>query len=132
VSANFSLFIISSGDGGSNECRTEVMMVLDESGSMTTYIDKVKNTSKDFIDKYMGGSITGNRAGVVWYESNARLAQGLTTSKEDVKTAIDTGSGGGGTKIDKGILKAVDEFNDNGDPSIPDVIVLLTDGQDLT
>ena len=108
------------------------MLVLDESGSMehppATMVD-TKEAANGFIDSLMANPNIKNRAGVVWYEGSARLAQILTYNINDIKNAIDTGSAGGGTRMAKGINKAAEELNDNGDAGVPKVIVHLTDGQ---
>lgn len=126
------LFLLSSESKAQpvgRQCASEVMMVLDESGSMGGVIGRVKNSAKYFIDKLMEKPELRNRAGVVWYESSARKPQGLTYDKEDVKDAIDTGSAGGGTNMTAGINMAKNELTINGDPGVPLIIIHLTDGR---
>jgi len=128
--------IVLGGVGNSNEirsagreCSSEVVLVLDESGSMGDSMVDVKNAANSFIDDLMADPAIKNRAGVVWYESSAKLWQSLTDDKDAIKSAIDKGSAGGLTNMTDGINKAVNDLNDHGDAGVPKVIVHLTDGK---
>ena len=124
----FLLPIKSKAQPPGRECANEVMLILDESGSMWGAIEDVKDAAKYFVDKLMENPDLKNRAGVVWYESSARKPIGLSYDKDAIKAAIDTGSAGGTTNMTAGINLATNELTTNSDPGVPLVIIHLTDG----
>jgi Mg-chelatase subunit ChlD len=107
----------------------DMMLVLDESGSMTSTDPSGlrRSASKDLID----GTLTGpdDRAGVVEFESSARLNQGLTSDKPALYAAIDQVGQSGGTNIGAGMQVALNELDAAGGEDHIRAIVLMTDGQ---
>lgn len=92
----------------------DAVSVIDVSGSMDTgtRLEEAKNASKEFVDIIT--NITGNRAGMVAYESVIRKYHALTTNGESVKDRIDTLMADGGTCIGCGILNATSVVTQSG------------------
>jgi len=85
------------GTGGTSE-EVDVVIVLDESGSMDDEAGKfpsAKDGAKALTDEVLSNA--GTQVGLVSFESDAFLRQGLTTNATDVKNAVDALSAGGGT-----------------------------------
>ena len=79
--------------------------VIDDSGSMGgSKMVEAKDSSKTFVDIILNA--TGNRAGVVGYDSQVSDVHKLSTDKESLKNTIDDLDAGGGTCIACGILRA--------------------------
>ncbi|HEX2046590.1 MAG TPA: VWA domain-containing protein [Acidimicrobiales bacterium] len=122
----FTLWDPPGGGGGGGSEFVDVMLVLDSSGSMSTNDPRGlrKEASKRFVD----GLIEGDRAGVVDFDSFARLYQGLTGDFAAVKAAIDRVDASGGTNIGAGVSLANNQLITNGDPAHLKAEILLTDG----
>jgi hypothetical protein len=81
--------------------------VIDVSGSMDDgLLEEAKNASKRFTEIILNAS--GNRAGMVSYESVIDDVHPLTTNETSLKDAIDDLTAGGGTCIGCGILETID------------------------
>lgn len=105
----------------------DVMLTLDSSGSMN-WNDPGgvrRSGAKQFIDAL----VAGDRAGVVDFDSGARMWSGLSSDFVAVKQAVDRVDSSGGTNIGAGVALANRELISNGDPDHLKVQILLTDGQ---
>ncbi|UYZ21808.1 S-layer homology domain-containing protein [Mesobacillus jeotgali] len=107
----------------------DVVFSIDSSGSMggsygndPSEIRKV--ASKKFVDKLK----EEDRAAVVDFDSSARVLVSLTTDKQEVKYAIDTINSSGGTNLYNGVMEAVEEIKNNGNPDHLRFVIFLTDG----
>jgi len=113
-----------------SQCPVDVVMVLDNSGSMRgTPIVEARNASKNFIDQ-MDFSV--DRVGLVNFNSSATFHDppGLTDNSSAVKTKIDGLNAGGGTRIDLGITAATNALlTSPPNPGALPIIILLTDGR---
>ncbi|WP_089695772.1 vWA domain-containing protein [Halogranum gelatinilyticum] len=124
-------------DGGSTDT-TDVMIVLDRSGSMDnaaqgggTKLAAAKSSAKTLVSILEPGMNAGNvSVGVASYAGSASLNQGLTTTKTDVDTAIDSLVANGSTNIEAGIDTAQAELA-TGSNTVK-VMVVLTNGNQTT
>lgn len=113
----------------------DVMFIIDSSGSMTSNdpYGYRKTAAKRFVDALLPGSraglVMGDRAGVVDFDSYAKLLQPLTEDFESVKTAIDSIDSSGGTDIGAGVSLANNELIIKSTNDRLKVEILLTDGQ---
>lgn len=116
-------------DQGGKVKNIDVVFSIDSSGSMggwsgndPTGIRKI--ASKKFVDKLK----EEDRAAVVDFDSSARILVNLTTDKQEVKYAIDTINSSGGTNLYNGVVEAVEEIKNNGNPDHLRFVIFLTDG----
>jgi len=104
----------------------DIVFVLDESGSMEgEKLRFTKRAVKQFVDRLA----TGDRAGVVGYESDARLVQRLTKDLDAVRAGIDELDAGGSTDIADGIRTATDHLDAENVGERKKVEVLVSDGK---
>ncbi|NIO21420.1 MAG: VWA domain-containing protein [Candidatus Aenigmarchaeota archaeon] len=113
----------------------DVVLVFDNSGSMDDDgwddnisdwqpIGDAKIAAKTFVD-FLGSN---DKLGLVSFNTNAKLEQGLTFNKNAVKSAIDGMSAGGWTNMSQGIDYGTQELVANGRVDVPWVEVMLSDG----
>lgn len=82
------------------------------------------DAAESFIDELNASA--GDRAAAIDFDSNARTIEGLTDDFAALKGEIDAEvDNGGGTKMNLGIRKAIDEYEPGGNER---VMVLLSDG----
>lgn len=94
----------------------DVVLVLDNSGSMTTDFGgaskwaNLATRSKAFVDSLNSSGLftRGGRVGVVLFSDTATTAAAPTTHVSAIKSGIDSGSPGGGSCIGCGIQRATD------------------------
>ncbi len=113
------------GDSGAFK-NIDVMLTLDSSGSMT-WNDPLglrRTAAKQFVDAL----VTGDRVGVVDFDSWAHVASPLTQDFAAAKRAIDTIDESGGTNIGAGVSIANNELIAHSSPGHLRVQILLTDG----
>lgn len=113
---------------------TDIVLILDRSGSMTDSLPSLKSAAKTFIDIIdeatdgtQDGHIgNGSRIGIVSFASTAVQNTQLITSVDALKNAIDTLTAGGSTNHEDAFTKALDLF----DPMSTNakVMVMFTDG----
>ena len=113
---------------------TDIVLILDRSGSMTQSLPSLKEAAKVFIDiideatdgaqdGQIGG---GSRIGIVSFAETAVQDTQLITSVADLKAAVDALSAGGSTNHADAFTKALALF----DPASSNakVMVMFTDG----
>ncbi len=97
------------GDGATNQTLVDAMFILDSSGSMNT------NDPNDLrltgAKRVVGALTEGDRAGIVDFDSNARLTQPLTTDFAAANRSIDRIDSFGGTDVSEGLFVANEEFD---------------------
>jgi predicted ribosomally synthesized peptide with SipW-like signal peptide len=117
------------GGGGQATQDVDVVLVLDESGSISSSeFDAIQSAAKDFVDLLD----TMDQSASVGFASSASVQQSLTTNKQDVKDAIDGTQSGGSTNIQEAINTAQGELDSNGRTNADPFIVLLSDGAPTT
>ena len=113
---------------------TDIVLILDRSGSMRQSLPSLKEAAKVFIDIIdeatdgtQDGQIgSGSRIGIVSFADTAVQDTGLITSVADLKAAVDALSAGGSTNHADAFTKALALF----DPASTNakVMVMFTDG----
>ncbi len=106
----------------------DVALVIDTSSSMAgAKLDAAREAARNFIDLL---EPTRDRAAVVGFDSDARLAQALTSDRAALDRALSSLAPAVGTRIDLGLWTALGELTGaNRRPTADRVIVLLTDGR---
>ncbi|HVF69231.1 MAG TPA: VWA domain-containing protein [Xanthomonadales bacterium] len=109
---------------------TEVMLVIDTSGSMSTAvtankITQAKAAAKNFVD--ILAADPRNKVGLVSFGTTAVVKSGLTNNFAAVKSQIDTLIASGSTCTECGINKANQEIA-RSTSTQKKVVILLTDG----
>jgi len=114
------------GDGGTDIVFLDLALVLDSSGSMSWNDPNGlrRTAAKSFVDALL----PEDRAGVVDFDSSARVTQSLTTDHAAVKAAIDRVNDSGGTNLSSGVSLGNQMLINNGDPTRARMAILLTDG----
>ena len=112
--------------GGGGTAALDVALLLDSSGSMTTYDPQGlrRTAAKRFVDALL----PGDRVAVVDFDSSARLLQPLTEDFAAAKGAIDRIDSSGGTDIGAAVRVGNRELIDRGAADRARVEILLTDG----
>lgn len=113
---------------------TDIVLILDRSGSMTQSLPSLKEAAKMFIDiideatdSAQDGQIgSGSRIGIVSFAETASQDTGLITSVFDLKAAVDSLSAGGSTNHADAFTKALALFDPAGTNA--KVMVMFTDG----
>ncbi|WP_199731966.1 VWA domain-containing protein [Cellulomonas triticagri] len=111
---------------GGEGANIDVVLALDSSGSMTSS-DRSglrRTAAKSFVDAL----IEGDQAGVVDFDSSARVLQQLTTDRVAAKNAIDRIDSSGGTSISAAMNVSLNELDTRAADTHQRTIVLLTDG----
>ncbi|MEK3854026.1 VWA domain-containing protein [Cytobacillus sp. FSL H8-0458] len=116
---------------------TDIMLVLDRSGSMLGQpfadLKTGANTFVDILDEATDGTVdgiiaNGSRVGVVSFETNALVNQPLTSNANQVKTAINSLAIGGATNHEHAFQLAQQQLSASN-PGSKKVIIMFTDGQ---
>ena len=107
----------------------DVVFSIDTSGSMGgTRIQDAKDAANKFIDKMRVGAPPLSSAGVVGWNSGPRFVTNLSTDLDDVESAIDNLSTGGGTNLNVGIDLAIQVHDDADNTDTSKAIIFLSDG----
>ena len=102
----------------------DVALVLDVSGSMGgSPIEQMKAAAKEFVGAALEGQA---RAGVVFYESEAMVLQGLSSDEQRLMAAIDELEAGGDTNMEDGLVKGTQVLGTSD--ADRKIIVLMSDG----
>jgi len=110
-------------------CTADTMLILDRSSSMgwgTGKMEAAKHAAIDFSTIALG--YVGNRVGVGSFNGIGTLDLALSSNQSAINTAINSLTPSGGTNIDAGFNKGLDELINNSSLS-KRLLVLLSDGQ---
>ena len=113
---------------------TDIVLILDRSGSMAQSLPSLKEAAKAFVDIIdeatdgtQDGQIgSGSRIGIISFADTAVQDMGLSTSVADLKAAIDGLTAGGSTNHADAFTKALACFEPAGTNA--KVMVMFTDG----
>ena len=115
------------GDADVNENPIDLIIVVDESGSMSgSRMTNTKAAAKEIIAQMKDG----DRCAVIGFTDYLDINQELTSDKELLTKAVNNLYASGGTSIYKGINGALDMFDSMSDDSRQKYIILLSDGED--
>jgi hypothetical protein len=120
-------------NGGGDLCneKIDLMLVMDNSGSIDDGEETLMQAGAVSFITAMDITDPLSHAGLVSFSNNASLDQALTGVEASVIAAINDPFNGGFTNLSAGILTASTELagaNDRPDGTIPDVMVIITDG----
>ena len=113
---------------------TDIVLILDQSGSMSNSMDNLKKGANAFIDiideatdgisdGQIGG---GSRIGIVGFNDVATQKTSLITSVADLKNAVNSLTAGGSTNHEDAFTKGLELFDSNSTNA--KVMVMFTDG----
>lgn len=143
--------IEATNDNSAETTPLDVMLVIDDSGSMSsvvgcsdpTYFDEINcianggtwsnlskmETAKTAAIDFVNQLGTNDQSGAVSFSSSASLIQALTFTHTNTTTAITGLSAGGGTNIASGVTTAHAEFTAHGRTApTKQVMIVLSDG----
>ena len=115
----------------------DLVLVIDQSGSMWRFKNDVKRFGHTMAQQFRLGR-HGSRIGVVYFSTNAQIAQPLTYSDADVRASIDAYTPNGYTSISSGLSLASEQLLQTPrchatEPDCTDathsIIMVLTDGE---
>lgn len=120
-------------NGGGDICNEQIdlMLVMDNSGSIDDAEETLMQAGAVSFITALDISPAQSHAGLVSFATSASLDQVLTGVEADVINAINDPFSGGSTNLEAGILAASAELaggNDRPDGTVPDVMVIITDG----
>ena len=117
------------GEADVNENAVDLIIVVDESGSMSgSRMSSTKAAAKQIISQMKAN----DRCAVVGFTTSSNVKQDLTSDKELLENAVDRLYASGGTAINSGINKALAMFEDQSEETRQKYIILLSDGEDGT
>ena len=111
--------------GLGNVVPSDIVLILDRSGSMASKINSLKTAASSFVDKI---STSVHRIGFVNFASDVDTVD-FTTDKSEIKNAIQSMKAYGGTETASAINSAVTMLKGNRRTDAKPVIVILTDGE---
>ena len=115
------------GDADVNENAVDLILVVDESGSMSgSRLLNTKAAAKEIIAQMKDN----DRCAVLGFTFSLDKKQELTSDKNLLNKAVDRLYANGGTYIYKGINGALDMFGSMSSDSRQKYIILLSDGED--
>ncbi len=115
------------GEADVNENAVDLIIVVDESGSMSgTRMSNTKAAAKEIISQMKDN----DRCAVMGFTYSSSIKQSLTSDKELLNTAVDKLYASGGTRIYVGIDEALKMFSYMSEDNRQKFIILLSDGED--
>lgn len=113
--------------GTINVIPTDVVLILDQSGSMSgTKIETLKNAAINFIKSV---DYNYHRVGLISYGSSVTNNISFTTDEETLVQTVESISANGGTYIGTAISAANEMMDSNKRDGAKPVIVIVTDGE---
>ncbi len=104
----------------------QVVLVCDNSGSMSGDIELLKSAVKKFVETRS----SDEEIGIVTFSGDVLQNTGLTSDEDVLLSAVEAFHAGGGTNIASGVNAAFGEYA-AGEDSL-NVMIVMTDGQDNT
>ena len=121
---NISYGLSGFGEVQNNENAVDLIIVVDESGSMSgSRMANAKSAAKEVVAQMK----PGDRCALVGFNYYARVIQTLTDDKVELNSAIDKLRASGSNNICNGLQSAIEQFNDD---SRQKYIMLISDGED--
>ncbi len=106
---------------------TEIMIVIDNSGSMTgTKMEQVKQAA-EILTQNLQSKLPGIKIGVANFSENANLIGSVNSNSNNYINGVKNLTAGGETSIGRGIRAGLSGYTTNGKTRL---MVLLTDGQE--
>lgn len=109
-----------------------IVLLMDESSSMNSYVDTCKEAACAFVDE-LNEDFSLQFMAFSYDVKDRNTSQFLPMTdknKEVVKDVIRNAYDMGGTDFDLVLAKALDTLSDHADPDYKSVVILLTDGAD--
>lgn len=126
-SVNISYGLSGFGEVDIEENAVDLIIVVDESGSMSgSRMTNTKSAAKEIISQMKDN----DRCAVIGFTYSTSIKQSLTSDKNLLNTAVDKLYANGGTSIYRGIDAALDMFESMSDDNRQKYIILLSDGED--
>ena len=114
---------------GACETRIELVLVVDQSGSMQRFTNQVKALMVSIRDQFVLSDVFA-RIGIIYFASGATTRLRLTTSILSVNQAIASYRPGGGTRISAGLDTARSLLQSGARrQNVQHVVLLITDGK---
>lgn len=107
-----------------NYTESNIMLLCDNSGSMSGSVDELQSAVTQFIDS----SDSSERISLVTFDSSILQTTSFTRSKDELQDVVSRMYAGGGTNIYGSILYGIKQFP--YDPSANNIMIVMTDGQD--
>ena len=104
---------------------TDIVLMLDQSGSMSGKIESLKLAVNNFIDTV---DMTSHRVSIVPFSDSVTSYVPFTTNKSQLHSVVNSMSASGGTYIASAINKATQTLTSDARDGAKPVIILLTDG----
>ncbi len=126
-SVNISYGLSGFGEADINENAVDLIIVVDESGSMSgTRMSNTKAAAKEIISQMKDN----DRCAVIGFTGSASVKQELTSDKNLLENAVDRLYASGGTSIYRGIDSALAMFDSMSSDERQKFVILLSDGED--
>lgn len=116
------------GNADINENAVDLIIVVDESGSMSWYnrMTNTKNAAMEIVSQMK----ENDRCAIIGFTFTPNVKQYLTSDKSLLENAVNNLRAGGGTYIYTGIDSAIDMFDKMSNDDRQKYIILISDGED--
>ena len=111
------------------EKRMDVVLVIDESGSMTYDMPAMKAFAKEIVGSFAPLGDDNAHFAVVGFDTDATLHSTPNASMSHLHTAIDNMHAWGGTSISDGLARAHTVFNNYHRAGATKIVLTLSDGE---
>ncbi len=101
------------------------LLLIDNSGSMD-YADKL-NSAKEVANEYLDQMRAGDQAGIITFNTQVNVVQGITNNRDALSDAIDSISASSDTALYDALVEAISMLNPISGRK---AIIVLTDGMD--